>query len=322
MSAPVSKRKVAWVLAGLISAFILPAVLTLMTVEEPRPFVPVHDNPTPYGYTVSLSLFLVPALVLGIWYKYAPLDSLTRKGFLWTLLLLPPLGFLLDFLFGHLFFTFVNKDATLGILIPVLGGESVPVEEVVFYVSGVAAALLLYLWTDWYWLKAYQVPFDEQEIARRGVDRVIRLHWPSFIIGAAAVLVAVAFKKCCSEAPEGFPGYFTFLVFLAVAPSMVLYPTAAPFINWRALSFTYFVLLFVSLLWEATLGVPYQWWGYKNEQMLGIFVDAWANLPAEEPTLWMTISFTTIIAYQSIKVFIALKANRRLKEALLGPSRN
>ena len=319
MNQPVPKREVAAVLTGLILVFLLPAVVTLLTVEEPRKWAPTEANPTPYGYTWSLSLFLIPSLVLGVWFKRAAIGPIARRGFWWTVLLLPPIGFVLDFLLGHLFFEFTYPGATLGVWIPVLGGDAVPVEEFIFYVLGFIATLLIYVWADEYWLKAYNVPDYELRRIERGIDRVIKFHWPSLLIGGVMVIIAFVFKKCCSEVPEGFPGYFTFLVLAAVMPSMVLYPTALSFINWRALSLTFFILVLISLLWEATLAIPYQWWGYQDRQMMGVFIDAWTNLPLEAALLWMVVSYTTVIVYESIKVLITLRASRPWRETLIGP---
>jgi hypothetical protein len=47
---------------------------------------------------------------------------------------------------------------------------------------------------------------------------------------------------------------------------MSFFPTARPFINWRAFSLTLFIIVLVSLIWEATLAVPYQWWGFQPAQ--------------------------------------------------------
>lgn len=318
MDKPPNKREVALVLTGLILVFTIPAVLTLLTVNEPRPTMRIEGNPTPLGYTWSLTLFLIPSLVLGLWFKQFPLGPITRKAFWWTIALLPSIGFLLDFLLAHQFFSFMYKEATLGIWIPVLGGGKVPVEEFIFYAMGFVATLLIYVWADEYWLKEYNVPDYQQLADQRGIDRVIRFHWPSLLIGAAFIVAALVFKRCCSDHPAGFPGYFTFLVCAAVLPSMLLYPTALPFVNWRALSLTFFILVLISLLWEATLAIPYQWWGYKHDQMMGLFIDAWTNLPLEAALLWMAVSYTTVIVYESIKVLVMRQANLRLRDALLG----
>lgn len=318
MKEPTPKREVAAVLTGLILVFLLPTVLTLLTVEEPRELVSTEGNPTPYGYTWSLTLFLIPSLVLGVWFRQAAIEPIARTGFWCTVIALPLLGFVLDFLLGHLFFEFTYPEATIGLWIPVLGGDTVPIEEFVFYVLGFIATLLIYVWADEYWLRAYNVPDYELRSSERGIDRVIRLHWPSLLIGVILVAISFVFKKCCSEVPEGFPGYFTFLVLAAVIPSMLLYPTALPFVNWRALSLTFFILVLISLLWEVTLAIPYQWWGYQDRQMMGVFIDAWTNLPLEAVLVWMVVSYTTVIVYESIKVFITLKATRPWREALLG----
>ena len=97
---------------------------------------------------------------------------------------------------------------------------------------------------------------------------------------------------------------------------MLLFPTALPFINWRALSFAYLLLQLVSLLWEATLAAPYQWWGYRAEQMLGLTIGAWTGLPIEAVVVWMATTYTTVISYEVVKVVMALE--RPLPEALFG----
>src|SRR5262249_34846687 len=88
------------------------------------------------------------------------------------------------------------------------------------------------------------------------------------------------------------------------------------FVNWRALSFTFFLLLLVSLLWEATLAVPYRWWGYRKEAMVGVFIGAWCDLPIEEPILWSAVTFATVIWYEAMKVFLTME--KRTAEALFG----
>ena len=50
-----------------------------------------------------------------------------------------------------------------------------------------------------------------------------------------------------------------FLVLTAMLPSSALLPMAWEVINWRAVSLTMFTMLLTSLLWEATLAVPYGW---------------------------------------------------------------
>lgn len=313
-----SKRtpgKDAATLLALIALVVVPTILTLSTIEVPTSLVPVADDPSPLGYTWSLSLFVLPALVLAAWFLRQPGHRNQRKAFWMTAIPLSLLGIGLDVLLGHLFFDFPNTGATLGIGVPVVGG-TVPIEEFVFYVSGFATTLLLYIWCDEHWLGAYNVPDYEAEYRQRGQARVLQFHWPSLLIGVAAILAAVAYKKLLSPVPEGFPGYFTFLTVVAVVPSMVLYPTALPFINWRAVSVVFFVLVLISLLWEVTLAHPYQWWAFRPEQMIGIFIGGWTHLPVEEPLLWMVVTYASVILYETMKILLALGMPWR--QSLLG----
>ena len=221
----------------------------------------------------------------------------------------------LDILFAHTFFTFENRATNLGIGIPVIGG-SVPVEEFAFYLLGFLTMLLLYIWCDEYWLGAYNIP--DYRTKAQDVERVIRFHIPSLLIGIALAVVGIVYKRYFSGTLGVVPGYYLFLVATALVPSIFLFPTALPFINWRALSFTYFLLQLISLLWEATLAAPYQWWGYQKEQMLGLLIGAWTGLPIEAVVVWMASTYTTVIFYEVTKVIMALE--RSWREALFGTS--
>ena len=297
----------------LILVVFLPAALTLRSASHPREPLAVDLNPSPLGYTQSLTLFLFPVAILTIWFLMHPFYQLQRKAFWLTMGALIPTGIFLDILRANAYFRFPNRQAVLGIWVPVVGGE-VPIEEFLFYALGFLAVLLTYIWCDEYWLAAYKVP-DAGDPAR-SPRRVVRFHWPSLAIGAAACVAAILYKRYLSGSPEGFPGYFIFLTLAAVVPSMFLYPTAAPCINARALSFTFFLLLLVSLLWEATLAVPYQWWDYNPRQMVGIHVPAWCKLPLEATLVWSVVSYATVIWYEAMKVILGMKG--RLRERLFG----
>ena len=89
-------------------------------------------------------------------------------------------------------------------------------------------------------------------------------------------------------------------------PSAGFFRTAQPFINWRAFSFTFFLILLISLLWEVTLAIPYGWWDYRLPAMMGLAIPAWRGLPVEAVCVWITVSFTTVIVYEVIKIWQAL----------------
>jgi hypothetical protein len=308
-----SSTRVLAVVAAMVGLIALPAALTLHTVRVP-PVLDANDsqiaNPSPYGYTVSLLLFLFPIAALLIWIFPREGVSVPKRAFLWTIGVLFPVGAGLDFFFAHLFFTYGNPAATLGITAPALG-IGVPAEEYAFYLFGFVADLLLYVWLDAYWLAAYSVPATE----RIGFKRLVRFHPWSLVWAIVLIAAAVLYRKTFVPEP-GFPGYFLFLVLAAMLPSTALLPEAKPVINWRALSLTMMLMLLISLIWEVTLGLPYHWWGFQPQQMIGIHIRAWSGLPIEEVFLWVTVTYATVIFYEIIRRWKV--SGRSIRDAFLG----
>jgi hypothetical protein len=175
-------------------------------------------------------------------------------------------------------------------------------------------ALLSYVWADEYWMRAYNVP--DYGARAQEIGRIVRFHFPSVIIGAALIAAAGLYKKFCSDSPQGFPWYFTYLVAVSLVPSAGFFHSVQAFVNWRAFSFTFFLMLFISLLWEVTLALPYGWWGFQADAMIGIPIGAWSGLPVEEPLVWMAVSYTTVIVYEVIKIWQAM--GTRALEAFFG----
>jgi hypothetical protein len=310
---PAAQRRNAMVVAAMLALVVAPAAITLNTVRHPVTLQATSLDPTPHGYTWSLLLWLVPIVAIALW--FLPREGLTiaRKAFWRTIGILVPLGFGLDFVLASQFFVFPNRGATLQIDAPALG-RPVPIEEYIFYLTGFIAVLLIYVWLDQFWLAAYDVP-DYQGEARR-IPRLVRFHPASLVVGLALVVLGIGYKKLLSGNPEGFPGYFTFLVAVAFIPSAGFLPVARPFINWRAFSMTLFLIVLVSLLWEATLAIPYGWWGYQPRQMLGVFVGAWAGLPLEAVLVWIAVTYTTTIVFEVVKLWQA--SGKKARHALFG----
>lgn len=306
---PTTSLRLVMTMLGMIA---LPAALTLHTVRRPASGSGWAGNPSPYGYTVSLLLFLVPIVAVALWLAPQEGVRISKRAFLRTILILVPLGVGLDFFFGRLFFTFPNSDATLRITAPALGG-GVPVEEYVFYSAGFVAVLLMYIWLDEYWLAAYSFPPDARERAQ--FDRLLRFHLQSAVWAVALIGAAILYRRI-SVAEPGFPGYFIFLVIGALGPSAALLPSAMPVINWRAFSLTLFILLLTSLLWEATLALPYGWWEYRDAEMVGLHITAWSGLPIEAVCVWITVVYTTVIVYEIVRRWQA--SGKRIWRAMVG----
>jgi len=313
---PPSPTLSAAIVLGMLMMVAVPAAITLHSVRSPATLVATSSNPSPYGYTWSLLLFVVPILVILLWFLPSEGLEIPQRAFWRTIEILVPLGWLLDFLFAQYFFCFPNPQATLEIHAWALG-RSVPIEEYVFYLTGFIAVLLLYVWLGEYWLAAYSVS-DYPGEARK-IIRLLHFHPASLILGVVLIGAAWFYKKHFSPigARDGFPGYFAFLVAGALVPSVSFFPVARRFINWRAFSLTAFFMLLISLLWEVTLALPYGWWNFQHRQMVGLFIGAWNDLPIEEVGVWIAVTYATAIVFEIVKLWQA--SGRTLKEALVGP---
>lgn len=309
---PPSPRSSGLIVAVMVAIVALPAAITLSTIRRPATLaVPAHA--TPHGYTISLLLFIVPIIVITFWFLPREGVRIPQKAFWVTIAILVPLGCGLDFFFARWFFLFPNRDATLGFGAPAMGG-SVPIEEYLFYLTGFMAVLLLYIWMDEYWLAAYNVA--DYTVEAKKIPRLFRFHPTSLALGAALIVAAIVYKELFGPSPAGFPGYFVFLVVGAVVPAASFLPTARPFINWRAFSITLFFILLISLLWEVTLAVPYGWWEYRDNQMVGVFIGAWTRLPIEAVCVWIAVTYATTIVFEIVKLWQA--SGRKAKHAFLG----
>jgi len=300
------------IVIAMIAMIILPAAIALHSVRIPAT-LQVAANASPHGYTWSLFLFIVPIVVVAGWFLPSEGLDIPQRAFWRTILILVPLGFLLDIVFAQWFFCFPNPEATLKILAPAFG-HWVPIEEYVFYFTGFITVLLLYVWLSEYWLAAYSV--EDYRGEARALQRLLRFHPTSLILGVVLIVGAVVYKKLFSSARDGWPGYFIVLVAGGLIPSMSFYPTTRRFINWRALSFTMLFLLVVSMLWEATLALPYGWWNYQHRQMTGVFVGAWSDLPVEAVLVWLAVTYGTVILFEAVKIWLA--SDRVPRDIFLG----
>lgn len=302
-----------WLVLVLLGMIVIPGAITLNTVHSPGTLQISDPNPTPFGYTLSLTLFIIPIIVIGGWLVPSERLAFPRRAFWRTIGLLVPVGFGLDFFFGNTFFVFPNAGATLGISAPALGG-SVPAEEYVFYLTGFMAVLLIYIWLDEFWLAAYNVPDYAAEAVN--IPRLITFHPASLVAGVVLVAAAITYKKFFAAEPAGFPSYLCFIVATGLVPATGFLKTAGPVINWRAFSLTLFLIVLISLLWEATVAVPYGWWGYQPQQMMGLFIGAWSGLPIEAVCVWMAVTYATTIIFEIIKLWLA--SGKTARAAFLG----
>lgn len=294
-----------WVLLGMSLLLAIPFAITLKTVKAPRALVTdLAANPTPHGYTWSLSLFIVPTLILALWVSLRRHSPIQKKAFWLTAILLALAGILLDICFGLSFFTFVNKQAVLGLHFwgySFTDGwhKTLPVEEIAFYVFGILATLLAYVWGDEIWFGAYNA--DDAPRRNHTLRDFASFHIGSAVIGVLFLAAGFLYKKFGPHPyHDGSPGYWIFLTAVGITPSILFLPISNPYINWRAFSLAYLFMLLTSLFWEATIAVPYQWWGFQTREMVGLLINGFCSLPVEEPILWLSVTWATVIVYETL----------------------
>ena len=295
------------VLLAILVLLILPFALTLSTIKEPRTVLDPVSNPSPYGYTWSLSLFIVPAAVMAVWLSRRQASRISCQAFWITTAFVAVSGILLDLLFGATFFNFPYSGATCGLDFQGFSWAKgwhnpMPIEEFGFYIFGALSILLVYIWGDEYWFGAYNV--DDGPRRQIRIRKMISFHPASAIWGVIIFALGLLYKKFAHPHQAGFPGYFLFLTLVALTPSILFFPVARPFINWRAFSLGTLFILLVSLFWEATIAVPYQWWGFEPSQMLGLSINGFSGLPIEEPLLWLGVTWATVIMYETISTLL------------------
>ena len=333
MAKPIPKKDFR-VFLWMLAVIVIPAFLALRSVNIPGELV-FHNDPnskyvsyafyegcqkkfppncTPHGYTWSMLLFIAPSLTIWYWLHFSFKNKVVKKSFWLTIGILFPIGCLSDMALTRLFFCFPNQGATLGINLPGYDFHegrfwlNIPIEETVLYASGFMAILSFYMWCDEHWYGAYNISHYDKDLKAKvsGIEGILRpFHFSSILIGIILIIGAVLYKKFGPhEYQNGFPGYFTFLVAASVVPASLLFNTAYSFINWRAFSTTFFYVLLISMMWQATLAVPYGWWRYRPDQMMGLLIKPWSGLPVEAAMLWLSVTFTTTIVYTMIKIWL------------------
>jgi hypothetical protein len=65
-----------------------------------------------------------------------------------------------------------------------------------------------------------------------------------------------------------------------------------------------------------TLALPYGWWEYRGNILIGLQIGAWSGLPIEAVCVWLAVTFTTVITYEVIKIWKTL--GTRALEAFFG----
>ena len=304
----------------ILFSLVIPFAYTLYCITTSMTPPPYELNPSPLGYTKSLSIFAVPILFFWIWIFFHPEYKIERRAYFGTILGVFFLGSFLDIFFGYSFFYFPNTESYLGIMIPSFSFKTwqfvlgyLPIEEFGFYFLGATYMISLYLWGVVFWFRRYNHQNHGQVC--KDADKIFVFN--PVALGLCLGICALGFIiKKLGPYPDGFPGYFFFQVLVMFLPLILVYSSLKYFINWRAFSFMSFLLLLVSIVYEATIGVPYGMWKYKTEQMLGILITGWSDLPIEATLLWIAAAFGTVLVFEFLRTYFYM--DRPLRQAVVG----
>lgn len=269
-------------------------------------------------YMTSLLFWLIPIVYLTWTFVTITAGGQGRRraALLLSTGTIVVLGVTLDFLLGHKTLRF--PDCTqpdwgqYWLCLPAVGG-AVPVEELLFYALGPIAMVLTYACADEVWLNRYN-PFDDLLNAK-----LLQFSRSLAVTAGVAIVVLMAAWGINGT----FPTYAAFLSAGALLPAVFLYRCIGGLTNWPAFAVTTLYVIVTSIVWEVTLAVPRQWWGYEPSGMLGWEVKAWAPsgamFPVEAAFVWLSAPFFTVLLYEFAKAFMHHPQRKHPRIALMGP---
>ena len=267
-------------------------------------------------YFSSLALWGIPILYLWPVFRSVTAEGTgrRRRALRWSAGTIVGLGIVLDFLLGYLTLRFPGCSAPPGTgpylwCLPAVGGR-IPVEELLFYAMGPVAMVLVYACADELWLSRYNPPDDLLDL---------KLIQPSrnLIIAAAGAGVAALLLWRVNGT---FPTYFVFLAGGALLPAIFFYRAIGKLANWPAFAVTTLYVIVTSLIWEVTLAIPREWWGYEPSGMIGLTIAAWSRgeaiFPVEAAFVWLFAPLSCILIYEFAKAL--MRHPRSTRVALFG----
>jgi hypothetical protein len=165
-------------------------------------------------YTVSLLLWIAPLCAMTAFFiKKRLLSPEKWYALLFSIALLAAVGIVLDLLFALRFFSFPEPAAVMGITI-----RRIPIEEFVFYITGFWFILFLYVFCDEWYLKKYNVTDETYARYRAKLKKVVFVHLRGVWWAVGLFTAAFLYKRFFNPGGDFLPGYFTFLLVVAVHP--------------------------------------------------------------------------------------------------------
>jgi hypothetical protein len=275
-------------------------VVLVVTVALPL----VLDAVGHLTYFTSLTLWGIPILYLWPVFRSITADGTgrRRRALYWTAGTIVALGIVLDFVLGYLTLRFPGCSEPAGtgpylFCLPAVGGR-IPIEELLFYAMGPVAIVLVYACADELWLSRYNPKDDLVDL------KLIQVSPRLVVVAVGAALAALVLWRVNGT----FPTYFVFIAAGAVVPAIFLYRTIGNLTNWPAFAVTTLYVIVTSVIWEVTLAIPRQWWGYEPSGMVGLTIAAWSRgdaiFPVEAAVVWLFAPFSSILTYEFFKALM------------------
>jgi hypothetical protein len=252
-------------------------------------------------YFTSLIFWGIP--ILYLWPVFILITSSgtgrRRRALRWTAGTIVVLGIVLDFVLGYLTLRFPGCSDATGAspylwCLPAVRSR-IPIEELLFYAMGPVAIVLVYACADELWLSRYNPKDDLLHL------KLIQLSPRLMFVAAGAAVAALLLWRVNGH----FPTYFVFISAGALLPAIFLYRAIGHLTNWPAFAVTTLYVIVTSLIWEVTLAIPREWWGYEASGMVGLTIGAWSRgdaiFPVEAAAVWLFAPFSSILTYEFAK---------------------
>lgn len=258
------------------------------------------------------------------------------------------LGFL-----GASCFTFPNTNSVLNCCwLPAIDlvapySFRVPVEDVLFYVLATGLTLVIYAWGNLTWQKTnsedYVPKLDTADVARlvrlgrvercwhhdhiseepfpgvvRGLLTLVKRSWREKVSRISTCLFfgaagAVAVGGMFLGGEGTFPLYAVWLLLGAGISSSIMLGACIDHVNWRSFAATALYMTLLSVLFEITVALPYGWWGFEDQILLGVRFTAWWDLPVEQLFLYVINTYEIVLVYETVVLWRAWRERGRGK---------
>ncbi len=278
-------------------------------------------NPTPYGFFAGLLLFAIPALTGFGFLLFDKTFVNHRRPLLISLALLCGFATVVDIgLVGTTFFRFPNEGSAWS-AVSIRGfnwidmtWDPLPLEDLVFYLAAILLTLVLYIWGSVSWLGVHSADHfrDRTHPCWHGEKWSYSFgRWEIVGLCVSAGLILGAWALQAWLNPDAtFPLYFAYLVLATILPSVFLLDIVRKHVNWHAFAVTALYIVAMSFVFEVSLALPYQWWGFADETLIGIRFVPWWNVPIEEPILYLVNSYLIVLIYEATLVFWAHRSQQ------------